>query len=90
MPRARPATPEEIGDGEDRMVDVHSPEVPPSVRAKVLAMAQPGDQLWRCPRQSAPRRLFGILGAGKRDAVIEWWLLDAQGELIEAFWEMED
>jgi hypothetical protein len=20
--------------------------------------------------------------------VIEWWLLDAQGELIEAFWEV--
>ena len=47
MPRARPASPEEIGDGEDRPVNPHSPEVPPAVRAKVLAMAQPGDQLWR-------------------------------------------
>jgi len=25
---------------------------------------------------------------GQRDVVIEWWLLDAQGELIEAFWEV--
>ena len=85
--RARPATPEEIGDGEDRLVDLHSPEVPPAVRARVLALAQPGDQLWRCPRRSAPRGLLGILGVGQRDVVIEWWLLDAQGELIEAFWE---
>mgnify|MGYP003614252463 FL=1 len=88
MPRARPATPQEIGDGEDRPVNPHSPEVPPAVRAKVLAMAQPGDQLWRCPRRSAPRGLFSVLGVGPRDAVIEWWLLDAQGELIEAFWEV--
>ena len=82
------ATPEDIGDGEDRLVDPHSPEVPPAVRAKVLAMAQPGDQLWRCPRRSAPRGLFSVLGVGPRNAVIEWWLLDAQGELIEAFWEV--
>lgn len=50
-------------------------------------MAQPGDQLWRCPRLSAPRGALGLLGVGPRDVVIEWWLLDAQGELIEAFWE---
>lgn len=88
----RPATPQEIGDGEDRLMDPHSPEVPPAVRTTVLTtvltMAQPGDQLWRCPRQSAPRRLLGVLGVGLRDAVIEWWLLDAQVELIEAFLEV--
>ena len=83
-----PATPEEVGDGEDRLVDVHNPVVPQSIRTRVLAMAQPGDQLWRCPRRSAPRGLFSVLGVGPRDAVIEWWLLDAQGELIEAFWEV--
>ena len=83
-----PATPEEVGDGEDRLVDVHNPEVPHSIRTQVLAMAQPGDQLWRCPRLSAPRGVLGILGVGQRDVVIEWWLLDAQGELIEAFWEV--
>lgn len=86
--RARPATPEEVGDGEDRRVDLHSPEVPPSICAKVLAMAQPGDQLWRCPRLSAPRGALGLLGVGRRDVVIEWWLLDTHGELIEAFWEV--
>ena len=86
--RPIPATPEEVGDGEDRLVDMHSPEVPPSIRAKVQAMAQPGDQLWRCPRRSAPRGVLAIVGVGPRDAVIEWWLLDAQGELIEAFWEV--
>ena len=50
--RPRPATPEEIGDGEDRLVDLHSPEVPAAVRAKVQALAQPGDHLWRCPRRA--------------------------------------
>ena len=83
-----PATPEEVGDGEDRLVDVYSPVVPQSIRTRVLAMAQPGDQLWRCPRLSAPRGALGLLGVGPRDVVIEWWLLDAQGELIEAFWEV--
>ncbi len=85
--RPAPATPEEVGDGEDRLVDVHNPVVPQSIRTRVLAMAQPGDQLWRCPRLSAPRGALGLLGLGPRDVVIEWWLLDAQGELIEAFWE---
>ena len=83
-----PATPVEVGDGEDRLVDGHSPEVPHSFHTQVLAMAQPGDQLRRCPRLSAPRGVLGILGVGQRDVVIEWWLLDAQGELIEAFWEV--
>ena len=83
-----PATPEEVGDGEDRLVDVQSPEVPQSIRTRVLAMAQPGDQLWRCPRVSARRGALGILGVGPRDGVIEWWLLDAQGELLAAIWEV--
>jgi len=26
-----------------------------------------------------------VLGVGPRDVVIEWWLMDAQGGLIEAF-----
>ena len=86
--RPIPAPPEEIGNGEDRLMDLHSPEVPASIRARVQAMAQPGDQLWRCPRLSAPRGALGLLGVGRRDAVIEWWLLDADGELIEAFWEV--
>ena len=63
-----------------------SPEVPQSIRTQVLAMAQPGDQLWRCPPVGTTGAL-GLLGVGQRDVVIEWWLLDAQGELIEAFWE---
>ena len=40
------------------------------------------------PRRSAPRGLFSAFGFGQRGVVIEWWLLDAQGELIEAFWEV--
>ena len=84
MTRPIPATAAQIGNGEDRPVDVHSPEVPAGIRARVLQMMQPGDQLWACPRRGPPR---GLLGLGPRGAVIEWWLLDAQGELIEAFWE---
>jgi hypothetical protein len=76
--RARPATPQKFSDGEDRLVDRHSPEVPLASRTKVLALAQPGNQLWCCPHRSAPRRLLGLMGVGPRDAVIEWWLLDAQ------------
>ncbi|MCB1977805.1 MAG: hypothetical protein M9919_04045 [Burkholderiaceae bacterium] len=86
MPPPSPPT-QDRGVNEDRAVDVHAPEVPASVRQAVLAIAKPGDQLWRCPRRSAPRGPLGILGLGPRGVVIEWWLLDAAGALIEAFWE---
>lgn len=88
MPRPIPATSADIGDVEDRLVNVHSPEVPLGIRARVQVMAQQGDQFWRCPRWGAPRGALGLLGVGRRDAVIEWWLLDTDGELIEAFWEV--
>ena len=87
MSRARPATPAEIGDGEDRLVDVHAPEVPEGIRQRVLQMMEPGDALWRCPRRGAPRGPLALLGIGRRDVVIEWWLESEQGELIGAFWE---
>jgi hypothetical protein len=81
---ARHATAQEIQDTDDRPVDVHAAEVPPGVRQAALALMQPGDQLWRCLRMSAPR---GLLGLGARYPVVEWWLVDAKGDLIEAFWE---
>ncbi|MBN8558178.1 MAG: hypothetical protein LCH72_03475 [Proteobacteria bacterium] len=84
MTRPIPATTAQIGSGEDRLVDVHSPEVPAGIRDRVLQQMQPGDHLWCCPRRG-PRR--GLLGLGERTVMIEWWLLDAQGELIDAFWE---
>ena len=87
MTRPIPATTAQIGSGEDRLVDVHSPEVPPAIRARVLQMMQPGDQLWACPRMSGRRGPLSLLGAGTRSVIIEWWLHDAEGELIEAFWE---
>jgi len=34
MSRAVPATPEQIGDGEDHLVDVHDPEVPRACATK--------------------------------------------------------
>ena len=69
--------------GEDRPVDPHAPEVPPGVRQAVLALMRPGDQLWRCPRISGRR---GFLGLRAGVHIVEWWLVDAQGDLIEAFW----
>jgi len=67
-----PATPEEVGDGEDRLVDVHNPVVPQSIRTRVLAMAQPGDQVRQ--RQLAGLGLaaehaFAEKGAAQRHAV---------------------
>lgn len=73
-----------LGDTEDRVVEVCAPEVPASVRGAALALMQPGDLLWRCPRRAAPQGLFGM---GPQSVVVEWWLVDAEGALIEAFWE---
>ena len=87
MSRPRPATPAQIGAGDDRLVDVHAPEVPAGIRQAVLERMQPGDTLWRCPRRSAPRGPLALLAIGRRDVVIEWWLESKQGELIEAFRE---
>jgi hypothetical protein len=50
-------------------------EVPAEVRASIGPSLPPGDTVWRCP---------GHDGRGK--VVIEWWWMDEQGELIEAFW----
>lgn len=69
---------------DDRTVDVHAAEVPPAVRDAVLARMVPGDTLWRCPRMGAPK---GGLGLGRREVLVEWWLIDANGGLIEVFWE---
>ncbi|WP_422846467.1 hypothetical protein [Acidovorax sp. M2(2025)] len=72
---------------EDRPVDVDDPAVPQAVRTAVRAVMQPGDVLWRCPRLSAPRGMLGVVGIGRRDLVIEWWLMSQDGDLIDAFWE---
>jgi len=74
-------------DWDDRQVDVYADEVPEGVRQEVLKLMQPGDTLWRCPSLSGPRGPSASPGIGQRDVVIEWWLLDANGELIEAFWQ---
>ena len=55
-----------------------------AVRAAVLDLMCDGDTLVRCPRLAGPT---GLLGFGSRKQTIEWWLIDAEGELIEAFEE---
>ena len=79
--------PADLDDSEDRQVDVQSAEVPAGIRAAALSRWQLGHSLWRCPRLSAPRGPLGILGIGQRSVVIEWWQLDADGDLVEAYWE---
>ncbi|MFT3780214.1 MAG: hypothetical protein QM772_18455 [Ottowia sp.] len=74
-------------DFDDRPVDVHSPEVPEGIRQAVLARMRPGDVLWRCPSKSAPRGPLAAFGFGRRGVVIEWWLVAADGDLVEAYWE---
>ena len=77
------AQPSTHGD-EDRLIDVYAADVPPAIRHSVLAQMEDGDALWRCPRLSGSR---GRLGFGRGTVIIEWWLISAEGELIEAFWE---
>ena len=84
---ARPARPDELRDLDDRPVDIDAPLVPPGVRAAAKAIMGPGDTLWRCPRSAGPVGIWGVLMGRRPHWVIEWWLLDAEGELIEAFWE---
>lgn len=62
------------------------PELPAAVREAVQRDAQPGDVLWRCVRQGAPTGPLGVLGWGHRPLVVEWWLMSAGGDLIEAYW----
>lgn len=76
--------PGQAHDLEDREVDLEDPDVPAGIRAAAWARWQEGASLWRCPRASGPR---GVLGLGQRHLVIEWWLLNADSGLIEAFWE---
>ncbi len=73
-------------DFEDRIVDVHDPEVPPGIRRDVLANLPPGGVLMRCPRREPAHGLAGLLGLGRDGVTIEWWLLDADGELIDIYW----
>ena len=72
---------------QDRQVDLADREVPKRVRQAVLGCMKPGDTLWRCPRRAEPKGLLGALGLRRRRVVIEWWLLNRHGDLVEAFWE---
>lgn len=75
-PRRPPPQMPELWAEPDRAVALESPEVPEGIRAAVLRHRQPGDVLWRCVRQ-----------AGRRKGLhLEWWLMTADGDLIEAFW----
>jgi hypothetical protein len=68
---------------EDRRVDPDDPQLPANVHAAVMRRWQPGDSLWRYPRLGRRKSWFST----ERKIVIEWWLLDANGEVIDAFWQ---
>ena len=74
------------GADEDRLVHVHSDEVPPSIRVAALELMTAGDTLWRCPRLTGKSK--GWSGKGPPQVANEWWLMDSNGDLIEVFWEL--
>jgi hypothetical protein len=55
---------------EDEPIPLDHPLVPPPIALAVRQIFQPGDALHRVPTNKG----------------LEWWLLDSNGELIEAFW----
>lgn len=73
-------------DPQDRQVSFTDPSIPASIRAAVAPLVRPGHTLWRCPRHRSPGST--ALPAHRPDVLIEWWLLDASGELVESFWEV--
>lgn len=77
-----------LNDSEpDRAVDLHSSEVPPTIRAAVEKYYYPGCVLMRCPRLSkTPGWFFGMFGS-EPCINMEWWLFDETGEIIEIFWD---
>ena len=75
----------ETSDADDRAVDVNASDIPPGVRQAVLELMNPGDTLWRCPRAKGGKGLFNLR---PQRVVVEWWLVDQHGGLIEAFWEI--
>ena len=66
---------------------MHAAEVPEGIRRPVLAAMQPGDTLWRQPALSGAKGPLAVLGIGRREVPIAWWLIGADGELIDAYWE---
>ncbi|MBI5718885.1 MAG: hypothetical protein HZC37_14540 [Burkholderiales bacterium] len=58
---------------EDRLVPWA--ELPAGIRERIGPALPPGHAVWACPRKN-----------GRGGIHIEWWWIDARGELIEAFW----
>ena len=75
------------GSEPDRAVDLHSSEVPPTIRAAVEKYYYPGCVLMRCPRLSESKSGLMVWFKPEAEVKIEWWLFDEAGELIEAFWD---
>ncbi|HMS25999.1 MAG TPA: hypothetical protein PKC80_01305 [Burkholderiaceae bacterium] len=73
---------------DDRIVEPFGDEVPEIIQASVAEYYYPGCWLMRCPRLSKKGGWFFF--ASRRVIIIEWWLFDADGELIEVFWDEED
>jgi hypothetical protein len=61
---------------EDVPIDLDHPLVPEDVRFAVIERYEPGDFLIPYPSLTL-----------KKQVIIEWWLFDRDGKLIEAFWE---
>jgi hypothetical protein len=55
---------------DEREIALDNPALPQEICATILAIAQNGNRIFQVPT-----------GEG-----VEWWLLDENGEFIEAFW----
>ena len=56
-------------------------------RPRCRPPSAPGCWPWHS-RETRRGADYGAVGVGQRDAAIEWWLLDARVDWIEAFWEV--
>lgn len=58
---------------EDKPIPLDHPLAPELIRKSVIEMMEPGAKLYRAPVDGTPEGY-------------EYWLIDADGELIESFW----
>lgn len=62
-------------------VDLDAPNLPAKIRNRLAPIWQEGWSLWQVPTTVRRGLIF------KRDETsVEWWLLDENGDMLDAFW----
>lgn len=62
-------------------VDPDDPNLPAEIRDRVAPIWQQGWTLWQVPTTVCRGLIFK-----REEASIEWWLLDENGDMLDAFW----